>query len=857
MKQKPPENLSFGEWLRQRRRALDLTQQELADQVGCARITLRRLESGMLKPSKELASVLLERLGVPQNELERWLRFARGLSEFPEELDHPFSRKPITNLPTSSKSFIGRETVRDEVLQLLETNRLVTLIGVGGIGKTRLALQVGEKLLSAYADGIWLVALDPLSDPTLISHSIASVFGIRESADLDILPKLLEALHTKSMLLILDNCEHLLPACTQLVETLLQNCPDLKILATSREILGADGEAIYTVPSMSTPARQNHLVGSIWTEYEAVQLFEERARLTLSSFILSRDKALAVMNICRRLDGIPLAIELAAAYVDILQVDEMLEQLNHCFQLLVGKRRNALPRHQTMRASIDWSWGLLTEQEQIFMRELSVFAGGWTLDSAKVICAAEALTLIGSLVKKSLIVVEQEAGRETRFRFHEIIRQYAREKLSESGTENDARNQHLRYFLSLSEQAENGLRGPAQMEWVTRLEEESDNFRAALDWAAKGEVEAGLYLSSRVHNFKVGFDLLDLDLREGGHWLVEFLQKSQSSLYPGARAKALYAYGETLILTQKFIQAGSSIEEGLALDRSNNNQHGEVDGLLLLALNMANLGHIEKQEEFAQAALKLARTLGDTWRLAQVLGFLGRIDPDPQRSQDYLQQSIHLCREIGDLQNLARFLGHLGRIEMLNGEFEVAPKRLEEAISLSRQMNRKSLPFSVLDAAGRIALLQGSYEQAHLYLQDGLEHADKTGERMMALWFRAHLGYVTLKQGDPMGTRAHFTKCVNEFLEDQVEIGVVFALEGMASLYVVAGKPERAARLIGWVDMMRKKLADPRPPLEQVNMDKNMLACLIKMGEVAFSDAYDDGQGMTMDAAVKYALADS
>ena len=194
---------------------------------------------------------------------------------------------------------------------------------------------------------------------------------------------------------------------------------------------------------------------------------------------------------------------------------------------------------------------------------------------------------------------------------------------------------------------------------------------------------------------------------------------------------------------------------------------------------------------------------------------------------------------------------------MLNGEFEVAPKRLEEAISLSRQMNRKSLPFSVLDAAGRIALLQGSYEQAHLYLQDGLEHADKTGERMMALWFRAHLGYVTLKQGDPMGTRAHFTKCVNEFLEDQVEIVVVFALEGMARLYVVAGKPERAARLIGWVDMMRKKLADPRPPLEQVNMDKNMLACLIKMGEVAFSDAYDDGQGMTMDAAVKYALADS
>ena len=856
MNQKRPGELEFGEWVRQRRRVLDLTQQELADQVGCARITLRRIESGSLKPSKELAFILLEKVGVPQAEHERWLRFARGLSGFPEESDHSFARKSITNLPTSLKSFIGRKNERDEVVQLLEKNRLVTLIGAGGIGKTCLALQVGEELLSVFADGIWLVALDSLSDPALISHSIAGVFGIRDSGDQDIFTKLLEALRTKSMLFILDNCEHLLPACTQLIETLLQNCPHLKILATSREILGADGEAIYTIPSMTTPTSQNNVVGSNWTEYESVQLFQERARLTLSSFLLSKETAFAVMNICRRLDGIPLAIELAAARVDILQVDEILGQLNHCFDLLVGKHRTALPRHQTMRASMDWSWDLLTEQERMCMRELSVFAGGWTHNAAEAICDGDALNLIGSLAKKSLIVVEQETGRETRFRFHEMIRQYAREKLSASGTEEHTRNRHLRYFLNLSGQAEKALRGPVQMKWYTRLEQESDNFRAALDWAAKGDVEAGLYLSSRLHNFKVGFDLLDLDLREGAHWLVEFLQKPQSSLFPGARAKALYAYGETLILTQKFIQANSAIEEGLALDRSNNNKHGEVDGLRLLALNMANLQNMEKQKELAQTALKLARTLGDQWRVAEVLGFLGRIEPDPQRSKKYLQESIHLCRRMGDLQNLTRFLGHLGRIEMLNGEFDVAPKRLEEAISLTRQMNRKSLPFSVFDAAGRIAFLQGRYDQAQLYLQNGLEYADKTGERMMALWFRAHLGHVTLKQGDLIETRAHFTKCANQFLQDQVEIGAVFALEGMASLYVIVGKPERAARLIGWADRMRKTLSDPRPPVEQSNVDKDIGACLVKMGEVAFSDAYDHGQGMTMEAAVKYALAE-
>jgi transcriptional regulator with XRE-family HTH domain len=313
MNQKPAEDLSFGEWLRQRRRMLDLTQQELADQVGCARITLRRIEAGALKPSAELASVLLKKLGAPQDKLERWLQFARGLSAFPKESDRSFARKSTTNLSTSPKSFIGRENVRDEVIQLLEMNRLVTLIGAGGIGKTRLSLQVGEKLLSAHADGIWLVALDPLSDPTLISHSIAAVFGIRERGDQGIFTKLLEALRSKSMLLILDNCEHLLPACTQLIETLLQNCPHLKILATSREILGADGEAVYTVPSMTTPTNQNNVVGSKWTDYESVQLFQERARLILPSFLISKEKAFAVMNICRRLDGIPLAIELAAA----------------------------------------------------------------------------------------------------------------------------------------------------------------------------------------------------------------------------------------------------------------------------------------------------------------------------------------------------------------------------------------------------------------------------------------------------------------------------------------------------------------------------------------------------------------
>jgi tetratricopeptide (TPR) repeat protein len=316
----------------------------------------------------------------------------------------------------------------------------------------------------------------------------------------------------------------------------------------------------------------------------------------------------------------------------------------------------------------------------------------------------------------------------------------------------------------------------------------------------------------------------------------------------------LYAYGEILNSTQQFITARSSVEEGLALDRSVGEKHSEIDGLLLLALIMINLGDTEKERELARQALKLARSLGDQWRKAEVLAFLGRADHDYQRSRAYLQESIDLLREIGDLNNLTRFLGHLGRIEMLNGDFESAQKRLEEAFVLFQQMNRKTLSFSVWDAYGRMALLQGKYEQAYKTLREAVEFANKTGERMASLWFSAHLGYVALQQGNAIETHALFADCVKEFLKDQVEIGVVFSLEGMASLYIVLGKPDRAARLIGWVDSMRKKLNDPRPLLEQANVDQNIAACLVNMGEVAFSDAYDEGQAMTLDEAIAYAL---
>src|SRR5688572_29319600 len=317
---KAPEEISFGEWLHQRRRMLDLTQQALADQIGCARITLRRIEAGALKPSKELALILLETLNVPSEEHEAWLRFARGLSGFPERSVDSFASKPRTNLPTSLTSFIGREKEQDEIKNLITKHRLVTLVGVGGIGKTRLSIQVASSLLNDYPNGTWLVELAPLSDPALVPQAIVTALGLIEQADRSPLRILTDFLQEKGALLILDNCEHLIQTCAQLAETLLHTCPNLHILATSREALGVPGEITFSVPTLSVAEIEQSFAIETLTKYEAVQLFIERARAALPGFVLTKNNAPALAQVCHQLDGIPLAIELAAARTKMMSL---------------------------------------------------------------------------------------------------------------------------------------------------------------------------------------------------------------------------------------------------------------------------------------------------------------------------------------------------------------------------------------------------------------------------------------------------------------------------------------------------------------------------------------------------------
>src|SRR5581483_10076360 len=354
------------------------------------------------------------------------------------------------NLPIQLTSFIGRERELDRAKKQLTSTRLLTLIGPGGTGKTRLSLQIGAEMLPAFADGVWLAELAPLADPSLILQTVASVFGIREQLGMSLNELLIDYLRAKNLLLIMDNCEHLIEACAELIDQLLRTCANLKIVASSREALGISGETVYRVPSLSLPG-PDEATREALTQSESVQLFIERATAANPKFDLSEKNASFVAQICRRLDGIPLALELAAARITVFSVEQIASRLDDRFRLLTGGSRTALPRQQTLRALIDWSYDLLTEEERALLRRLSIFAGGWTFDAADAICAKhDVLNILTQLVNKSLVIFDEE-GSEPRYRMLETVRQYARDKLLERGESEEARNAHLDFFFQFTD----------------------------------------------------------------------------------------------------------------------------------------------------------------------------------------------------------------------------------------------------------------------------------------------------------------------------------------------------------------------------------------------------------------------
>ena len=808
--------------------------------------------SAALKQYQACEQLLRKELGVdPQPETRELYKKIRKRDIKPAQVLPPAKKRaestpPSHNLPLHLSSFIGREREQKAIAKLIVTNRIVTLVGTGGIGKTSLALHAGHKLLREYRDGVWFVALDSLSDPALVPQTVAAIFDIRERSDKPVLELLTHALSTKNALLILDNSEHLLDACAQLITVLLQTCPRLKILVTSREPLAMAGEATYRILSLSLPEKRQASLEKL-REYEAVRMFAERAALVQSAFQLTQENMQAVAGICRKVDGIPLAIELAAARVNFLQVDEILHQLEESFQLLANQNRTTSPRHQTLQASMDWSWGLLDETERVFLRQLSIFAGGWILEAAQAVCDGDVLELTSALVKKSLIVVQQ-TRRGTRYRFHEIVRQYASQRLLESGDKNRLHTWHLGYFLGLAERAELELRGPSLVDWMERLNEERNNIRIALHWADQIDVEAGLYLSSRLMRYWES-----ANLPEGRRWLENFLHKPESKDFPLARAHALHTYSWLLTWLQQFQEAYPVAEESLALFRAAGDRQGEVDVLVSLENMFQFKEDLATALKIGKQAVALAQSLGDRWRLANAFLYLGWNYHDLPQRFVYWEKAIDLYREVGDQLTLANLLGLLGQFRVLHGDFELGEQCVEEALHLWEANRRASVWDSPRVTQSLIASMKGDYEQAETVLREVMIYAQERGNWMSQLWVQLRLGHVLLRAGNLTEARQILTKTAQNFGKDGYTIGAVFALEGMAELFSVVGKPEHAARLIGCADIIRERIQDPRPEFEQANVDKIIAACLAKMGEVAFSNAYEAGQKMTLGEAVEFA----
>jgi predicted ATPase/DNA-binding XRE family transcriptional regulator len=676
------DEISFGKWLRKQRRALDLSRQAFANQVGCAEVTLRRIEAGTLKPSKELASIILEKLNIPEAERPQWISFARGLSAFPLS-STPSSNKPITNLPAPLTTFIGREKEQPEVVGLVAKHRLVTLTGSGGVGKTRLSIKVGEQVLENYADGVWLVELASLSNPALIAQTFAAVFGISAQSTIPLTNLLINFLRAKSVLLIVDNCEHLLDACAHLIDTLLKSCPHLKILATSREPLGITGEAIYLVPSLELPSLQQLI--NTFRDFESVHLFEERAQLIQFDFSLTLENAASVAQICQRLDGIPLAIELAAAKVGVLSTEQIAKQLDESFNVLTGGSRTALPRHQTLRASMNWSWGLLTEAEQTLMRQLSVFAGGWTLEAAQAICDRDVFELSDSLLKKSLIVMHQETGRETRYRFHETIRQYAHEKLVEAGEDESTRKRHRDWFLAWVETVDPIFY--VDLAWFNLIESEHDNLRAALVWSqARHEFEICARIAFALTEFwnTRGY------IREGRKWLESALDHRESL------SKIVLA--KTLFTTSRFA---------------------------------LRLGDYPTAEAYGKESVALFRELGDNRNLAWALRGLGEVymwANESERSRPFFAEAMTLFQEVGDKRGICYSLIVLGSDAIMKDEYKHGMALLNEHQTLAYELDDMWEMGVGAVYLGIAEFLQGNVDQSEKLFREGLARVRPYGD---------------------------------------------------------------------------------------------------------------------------------
>ncbi len=821
-------NLTFGQWLKRRRQALGMTREALAGRIGYSVGMLRKVEGDERTPSRQFVEILAQHLAIAPEERAAFFSFARDemmteATAVPAQtaVAVPAPSRHLTNLPTPLTGLIGRQAEVDAVRMLLlrDDVRLLTLIGPGGTGKTRLALHVAADLVNEFEDGVFFVNLAPVVDPSQAPSTIAETLRIQDRVTQSPVETLKTYLHDKRLLLVLDNFEQVTEGSAVLPE-LLRAAPSVKMLATSREVLGVYGEHVYAVPPLALPDDPG-LPLAQQAQYPAVRLFIERAQAANRKFAPYEDNLPAIVEVCRHLDGLPLAIELAAARVRILTPQAILGQLPRRLDLLAGGPRDWPARHQTLRHAMAWSHDLLPESDKALLRRLAVFAGGWPLAAAERVCDVEGdlpgvLDSLISLVDKSLVRQGEQPDGEPRFGMLETIREYATERLEASGEADGVRRRHAAWCLSLAEEAAPHLTGPQQTEWLDRLARDHDNMRAALDWGTgAGETRLGLRLAAALGQFWA----LHGHLNEGRARLARALAAADANAPDATRARAL-DWASSLAYHQCDYAAAQALgREALAMYRALGDRHGES---------------------------RILDTVGDA---ANEMG-------DYVTGTALFAEALAIAREIGDAHQTSVMLRQLGWAAMRVGDYAQAAARLEEGVALSRAIQDTNGTASALSGLGELAVRCEQYQQAQALLEESLALRRALNYKWGIGATLGSLGWIALRQGDwPMGVAT-----LAESLTVREEIGdmggAAWCLERLADMALTLGDPGRAVRLWSVATALRASIGSVMDPADQPEFERNLAAVRERLGETAFAAAWTEGRGWTLKQAMAYASGD-
>jgi predicted ATPase/class 3 adenylate cyclase len=727
------------------------------------------------------------------------------------------------NLPVQPTPLIGREREVAAARGLLEHSetRLLTLTGPGGVGKTRLGLQIAADALREFPDGTFFVDLAPVNSADLVIPSIAKTLSVQEAASRPILDSLREYLRDRRLLLVLDNFEHVLVTATQLAD-LLSTCPRLKALVTSREALHLRGERQFPVPPLSLPDRSRAESVDQLTRYEAIRLFIERAQAVQPEFALSDRNAHAIAEVCHRLDGLPLAIELAAARVNVFSPPALLARLEHRLAVLTSGPRDLPVRQQTLRQAIAWSYDLLTPSEQLLYRRLAVFVGGFPLTAAEAVAAGggldpslDVVNGLASLVDKSLLRQEEQAG-DLRFRMLETIREDALERLAAAGEAERFQQAHAEYHLALAEQAEPGLLGGSrQAEWLDRLEADHDNLRAVLSWFARqGLADHGLRLTAALARFwRVrGY------FAEGRERMAGLLALPAARTRSPARARVLHSAGLFASQQGEYVEARALFEESLDIYRELGDPGGIGWALIDLGIVTRYEGNFVAARSLLEESLVLVKQAGDTKGVAAALGNLGLIardQGDAGVAETQLDQSLALWRQLGDRVGIGWTLTGLAMVARAQGKFDVAQARIEESLAVWSELGDRQNAANVLSTAARLALDQGDYALARARLVESLEIFEDLGDRR----------------------------------------GIAFVLEGFAGL-AAAAQPLRAHCLAASAAALRRIIGAGPPPAWRAELERSLEAASRGLSRDAIEEANARGRSMTLPEALAFARED-